>query len=52
MPLIKIVFLMFADANVYKLTWETLYYGERSVKDCAHIWLRSSNLTSSIVTNQ
>lgn len=50
MTITDVLYLMSANAHVYKVIWENLYYGERSSKDCQVIWINSSNLLFDLAT--
>lgn len=51
MRITDVLYLMSADAHVYKVIWENLYYGERTIKECSSMYINSSNLLYDLMVN-
>lgn len=51
MTIAHILALMDKEVHVYKLIWEEMYYGDRTVKDVQRLYMRASNVALSMRKN-
>ena len=51
MTAIHILFLLGNDPQIYKVVWEDLYYGDRTVKEVSSIYIKTSMVVEDLRKN-
>lgn len=51
MTAIHILFLLGNDHQIYRVVWEDLYYGMRTVKDVQAMYISASHMVDSLRKN-